>query len=94
MACDIEAAIPILLDERHFRGLAQAAKLGKTLAETAKSSKVGASCIALLDAVMGAAADDDETPRPARGKGDSLLGKIGDLKSKLPTRRKDKAAVL
>ncbi|MHA6768349.1 AAA family ATPase [Sphingobium ummariense] len=73
---------------------AQAAKLGKTLAETAKSSKVGASCIALLDAVMGAAADDDETPRPTRGKGDSLLGKIGDLKSKLPTRRKDKAAVL
>ncbi|WP_150294935.1 pilus assembly protein CpaE [Sphingobium estronivorans] len=70
---------------------AQAAKLGKTLAETAKGSKVGASCAAMLDAVLGAAEEGEanDSGAPAK-KGDSLLGKIGDLKSMIPSRRKDK----
>ncbi|WP_340265524.1 pilus assembly protein CpaE [Sphingobium mellinum] len=74
-----------------LRVAAQSAKLGKTIAETAKGSKVGAACTSLLDAVMGAA---DETQagdgKAAKKKGDSLLGKIGDLKSLIPA-RKDKA---
>ena len=75
-----------------LRVAAQSAKLGKTLAETAKGSKVGAACMALLNAVGGAIEDTDA---PADGKpkkkGDSLLGKISDLKNIMPARRKDKA---
>src|SRR3546814_3049734 len=72
----------------------QAAKLGKTLAETAKGSKVGAACNTLMDAVVGAAedAEADEGRPTASKKGDSLLGKISDLKSMIPSRRKDKAS--
>lgn len=52
---------------------AQAAKLGKTLAEAAKGSKVGAACTALLDQVLGALdAGDGATGAAApRKKGDS-----------------------
>ena len=72
---------------------AQAAKLGKTLAETAKGSKVGGACQALLEAVLGAAEDADaEGAATSSKKGDSLLGKISDLKSMIPSRRKDKAS--
>ncbi|AJR24798.1 MULTISPECIES: pilus assembly protein CpaE [Sphingobium] len=72
----------------------QAAKLGKTLAETAKGSKVGAACNTLLDAVLGAAeeAEADEGRATSSKKGDSLLGKISDLKSMIPSRRKGKAS--
>ncbi|MFC4596591.1 pilus assembly protein CpaE [Sphingobium tyrosinilyticum] len=74
-----------------LRIAAQSAKLGKTLAETAKGSKVGAACATLLDAVVGAA-DEREAAgegKASKKKGDSLLGKIGDLKSLIPA-RKDK----
>ena len=72
---------------------AQAAKLGKTLAETAKGSKVGGAYQALLEAVLGAAEDADaEGGATSSKKGDSLLGKISDLKSMIPSRRKDKAS--
>ncbi|WP_313805263.1 pilus assembly protein CpaE [Sphingobium sp.] len=72
----------------------QAAKLGKTLAETAKGSKVGAACAMLLDSVLGAAEDAEanEGGSPPARKGDSLLGKISDLKSMIPSRRKEKGA--
>ena len=75
---------------------AQAAKLGKTLAEAAKGSKVGAACIALLDQVLGAGdAGDGATGAAApRKKGDSLLGKIGDFRNMMPSRRKAKTAAL
>ena len=75
---------------------AQAAKLGKTLAETAKGSKVGAACTAMLDEVMGLAGDeaDNAGGKSAAKKGDSLLGKIGDFKNMIPSRRKDKATAL
>lgn len=68
---------------------AQAAKLGKTLAETAKGSKVGGACQALLEAAEDADAEGGAT---SSKKGDSLLGKISDLKSMIPSRRKDKAS--
>jgi len=69
----------------------QAAKLGKTLAETAKGSKVGAACITLMDAVLGAADEGADSPAAAK-KGDSLLGKIADLKGMLPSRKDKKTA--
>lgn len=77
-----------------LRIASQAAKLGKTLAETAKGSKVGAACTELLNHVLGAAEADDAAVAPKAGskKGDSLLGKI-DFKSMMPSRRKDKAAL-
>ncbi|WP_242125106.1 pilus assembly protein CpaE [Sphingobium sp. Sx8-8] len=71
----------------------QAAKLGKTLAETAKGSKVGASCTALMEAVLGAAEDgEDEAGATSAKKGDSLFGKIADLKGMIPSRKDRKTA--
>jgi pilus assembly protein CpaE len=73
-----------------LRIAAQSAKLGKTLAETAKGSKVGTACASLLDAVVGAADErdaDGEGTTAKKKKGDSLLGKIGDLKSLIPARK-------
>ncbi len=72
---------------------AQAAKLGKTIAEAAKSSKVGAACAMMLNEVMGAAEAEDASGKPAAKKGESLLGKI-DFKSMIPSRRKAKTPVL
>ncbi|MBH1998352.1 MAG: pilus assembly protein CpaE [Sphingomonadaceae bacterium] len=92
----IERKVDVLIPF-DLRIAAQAAKLGKTLAETAKGSKVGAACTAMLDAVMGAIDDGDTAPangKAARKKGDSLLGKIGDFRSMLPARRKDKTTAL
>jgi pilus assembly protein CpaE len=84
----VDIAIPFDL-----KVASQAAKLGKTLAETAKGSKVGAACAHLLDSVLGAVEDgEDAIGAGPPKKGDSLLGKIGDLKSMLPSRRKDKTA--
>ena len=76
-----------------LRIASQAAKLGKTLAETAKGSKVGAAFASLLDEVLGVADSDDQAAasKGARKKGDSLLGRIGDFRSMMPSRRKDKA---
>lgn len=73
----------------------QAAKLGKTLAETAKGSKVGAACASLLEEVIGAAETQTAVApsKTAGKKGDSLLGKIGDFRSMMPSRRKAKAAL-
>ncbi|MEC3950049.1 pilus assembly protein CpaE [Sphingobium sp. HWE2-09] len=78
-----------------LRIASQAAKLGKTLAETAKGSKVGAACASLLEEALGAAdrASDAAAPKGAAKKGDSLLGKIGDFRSMMPSRRKAKAAL-
>ena len=87
----IERKVDILIPF-DIRVAAQSAKLGKTLAETAKGSKVGAACAALMEAVINAAGDGEAAAddKPAKKKGDSLLGKIGDLKSLIPA-RKDKA---
>lgn len=72
----------------------QAAKLGNTIAETAKGNKVGTSFAALLNAVLGATEVEDAAASSGSArKGDSLLGKIGGLKSMIPARRKSKPAV-
>jgi pilus assembly protein CpaE len=91
----IERKVDILVPF-DLRIAAQAAKLGKTLAETAKGSKVGAACALMLDHVLGAAvaaAEDAPEGKTAAKKGDSLLGKI-DFRKMIPARRKDKVAAL
>jgi pilus assembly protein CpaE len=64
---------------------AQAAKLGKPLAEVAKSNKVGAPLIELARTI--ARAVDANAPAKADGDGKSLMGKLGDLKALLPKRK-------
>ncbi|MDO7834618.1 pilus assembly protein CpaE [Sphingobium sp. HBC34] len=88
----IERKVDVLIPF-DLRIAAQAAKLGKTLAETAKGSKIGAACTALLNEVLGAAETEDApvTVKAAGKKGESLLGKI-DFRSMIPSRRKDKVA--
>jgi pilus assembly protein CpaE len=87
----IERKVDILIPF-DLRLAAQAAKLGKTLAEVAKGSKVGTACNAMLEQVLGAAQDAGEAGgKSAKKGGDSLLGKIGGLKSLVASRRKDKA---
>ena len=89
----IERKVDVLIPF-DLRIAAQAAKLGKTLAETAKGSKVGAACTALMDQVMGATqSEGEENAAPARKKGDSLLAKL-DFKAMMPALRKDKATAL
>ena len=84
----IERKVDILIPF-DLRVASQAAKLGKTLADVAKGSKVGAACAALLNEALGSE-DKDGDVRPS-GKGESLLNKI-DLKGMLAARRKDKVA--
>jgi pilus assembly protein CpaE len=59
---------------------AQAAKLGKPLAEIGKPAKVGQTLNALAGRLISSSGDDDVG---AGASGKSLLGRIGDLKLKL-----------
>ena len=61
----------------------QAAKLGKPLAEVAKSGKTGAPIIELARGISRAAESDENKA----GGGKSLIGKLGELKSMLPKRK-------
>ena len=74
-----------------LRVASQAAKLGKTMAEAAKGSKVGAAFNTMMEQALGAVQSDDEASDKGGKKGQSLLGKI-DFKAMIPTRRKEKAA--
>ena len=89
----IERKVDVLIPF-DLRVASQAAKLGKTLAETAKGSKVGAACNSLLEEIVGAAQADyaPSGGKAAAKKSDSLLGKI-DFRA-LMSRRKDKASAL
>lgn len=62
----------------------QAAKLGKPLAEVAKSTKLG-NAIADLTGRLMTVAEGDEVAAKAAGK--SLLGKLAELKTKLPNKK-------
>jgi pilus assembly protein CpaE len=67
---------------------AQAAKLGKTVAEAGKTSKTVAPLIEIATRIM-SVGDAEDTAAPARKKkagGDSLLGKFGGLKAMMPKR--------
>jgi pilus assembly protein CpaE len=66
---------------------AQAAKLGKPLAEAGKNSKTVAPIVALATEIASTVDDgvaDDEGAKPR--KGISLIGKFGDLKGMIPKR--------
>ena len=67
---------------------AQAAKLGKTVAEAGKTSKTVAPLIEIATQIM-SVGDTEGVVAPGRKKklkGDSLLGKFGDLKAMMPKR--------
>lgn len=67
---------------------AQAAKLGKPLAEVAKTAKIGQAMAPLVGEILGA---DAASPPKRDGKGkaaSSLLGRLGDVKGMLPIKRK------
>jgi pilus assembly protein CpaE len=66
----------------------QAAKLGKPLIEVAKGSKLGSAIFDLSGRLL-ATADGNEAAASAAGK--SLLGKLAELKTKIPS-KKAKAA--
>ncbi len=70
---------------------AQAAKLGKTFAETAKGSKTGAGLVQLAEQIV-AIGDEGRDEGSAKGKapkvaGGSLMGRFADLKAIIPNRK-------
>jgi pilus assembly protein CpaE len=71
------------------KAAAQAAKLGKSIAEATKGNKTGQPisdlATRLIDMVEGAGSGD-AAAKAAKSKGPSLLGKFGDLKSMMPKR--------
>ncbi len=75
----VDLAIPY--DAKMF---AQAAKLGKPLAEVAKSSKTGAPLIELARGISRAAENGEGK---TGGDGRSLMDKLGELKALLPKRK-------
>ena len=85
----IERKIDIIIPY-DVRVSGQAAKLGKPFAEVAKGTKAGAACTAVLDRVLGEgeAAEEEEGKTSKKGGAGSLLGKIADLKTKMPSRKK------
>lgn len=66
---------------------AQAAKLGKTIAEVAKGSKTAHALESVMQMAL-ATIDEDGGGAETGKTGQSLLGKIGDLKSLLPAKKK------
>ena len=67
---------------------AQAAKLGKPLAEVGKSAKVGAALSELARTVIRISDPDGIGGKGDGAKGDSLLDKLATLKSLLPSKKK------
>lgn len=86
----IEQKIDIMLPY-DMRMAAQAAKLGKPLAEVAKAGKLGHAYGTVTSRILDLGGDEDDG---SAKKGTSLLGKIGDFKGLLPKRaRKDQKPV-
>jgi len=80
----IERKIDILIPY-DIRTAAQSAKLGQALVEAGKSSKAAAKIVELTNLVLGSVEDSDDD-----GNGDdkrSLMGKLGELKSLLPSKK-------
>jgi pilus assembly protein CpaE len=77
----IERKIDVMLPFDN-RTAAQAAKLGKSLAEVAKSSKLGHAYASIVPHIIDAV--EDAGDGKAMKKGGSLIGKLGEFKSMLP----------
>ncbi len=94
---DFEASIERRLDfllPYDQKLAAQAAKLGKPLAEAGKNSKTVAPLVELARRLAGAADAVEATKDGAAkkvGKGTSLLGKFGELRARMPKRAAKKA---
>jgi len=71
---------------------AQAAKLGKTLAEVAKGSKTGAGLLQIMDEALGAL-DDAVDGGKMKAKGGSLMGRFTEFKSIMPGKKDKKVAL-
>ena len=71
----------------------QAAKLGKTVAEAGKGTKVGAAIAEIVDrlAAVGDEAANAGTDEKAKTAKSSLLGKLGGFKAMMPKKSKAKA---
>lgn len=71
----------------------QAAKLGKTVAEAGKGTKVGAAIAEIVDrlAAVGDEAANPESVEKAKTVKSSLLGKLGGFKAMMPKKSKAKA---
>jgi len=91
----IERRIDILIPSEP-RLAAQAAKLGKPLAEAGKNAKSLAAFMDLarrITAITDSGEHDDTPAKPAKaggGKGSSLLGKLSEIKVKVPGKAKAK----
>lgn len=77
----IERKIDVMLPF-DSRTAAQAAKLGKSLAEVAKTSKLGQAYASIVPHIIDAA--DEAGDSKAAKKGGSLIGKLGEFKNMLP----------
>ena len=85
----IERKIDILIPY-DAKTAAQSAKLGQALVEAGKSSKAAAKIVELTNLVLGSVEDSDEDGQASGKK--SLMGKLGDLKSLLPSKKAKEAA--
>ncbi|WP_380787561.1 CpaE family protein [Sphingomonas sp. R86521] len=66
---------------------AQAAKLGKPLVEAGKNSKTAAPIVALVAEIASSVDAGAAQEGPKLGKGTSLIGKFGELRSLMPKRK-------
>jgi pilus assembly protein CpaE len=96
---DFESSIERKLDfivPADAKVVTQAAKLGKTVAETSKGTKIFTTLGEIVDrlAIIGddaaTLAGEEDSPRGKPAK-QSLLGKLGDFKSMMPKKSKAKA---
>jgi len=67
---------------------AQAAKLGKPLAEAGKGAKTTQALVELAQRVLAVAGDDIAVPAKPAGSAMSLLGKLSDFKNRMPSSAK------
>jgi pilus assembly protein CpaE len=84
----IERSIDILLP-LDPKVVSQAAKLGKSVAEVGKGSKLGTGLQQVAERVIATTGDSDDGDSKAAAKeSKSLISKLGEFKIKLPTRQK------
>ena len=92
---DFESSIERKVDfviPADFKSCSQAAKLGKSIAEIAKSTKMGASFIDICDRLLTVVDESDPTVKSTgkSGQKTSFADRLSGLKSMLPSRSKSK----
>jgi pilus assembly protein CpaE len=84
----IERKVDIVVPLDH-KAASQAAKLGQPIAKVSGSSRIGQAMNQLMKMTVGAVDGDSEAEASAGG--DSLMGKLGNLKAFVPTKKKKAA---